>query len=66
MPKLSPQSSEKAHKLADYNPLILGPLGSCYGGLGDKAKALTLLEELNTAAVNIMLRLSPGSCCISA
>jgi eukaryotic-like serine/threonine-protein kinase len=44
---------EKAHKLADYNPLILGPLGSCYGGLGDKAKALTLLEELNTAAAQI-------------
>ena len=44
---------EKAHKLADYNPLILGPLGSCYGGLGDKEKALSLLEELNTAAAQI-------------
>jgi len=41
---------EKAHKLSGYNPLILGPLGSCYGGAGDKEKALTLLEELNTAA----------------
>jgi len=41
---------EKAHKLSEYNPLILGPLGSCYGGLGDKQKALALLEELNTAA----------------
>ena len=41
---------EKAHMLSGYNPLILGPLGSCYGGAGDKEKALTLLEELNTAA----------------
>jgi tetratricopeptide (TPR) repeat protein len=41
---------EKAHKLSGQNPLILGPLGSCYGGLGDKEKALVLLEELNAAA----------------
>jgi len=41
---------EKAHQLSGYNPLILGPLASCYGGSGDKEKALTLLEELNTAA----------------
>jgi len=41
---------EKAHQLSGYNPLILGPLGSCYGGAGDKDKALALLEELNAAA----------------
>jgi len=41
---------EKAHQLAEYNPLILGPLASCYGGAGDKEKALLLLEELNAAA----------------
>jgi len=41
---------EKAHALSGYNPLILGPLGSCYGAMGDKDKALTLLDELNTAA----------------
>ncbi len=41
---------ELAHKLADHNPLLLGPLGSCYGAAGDKDKALALLEELNTAA----------------
>jgi len=41
---------ELAHKLADYNPLILAPLASCYGGAGDKGKALTLLDEMNTAA----------------
>ena len=29
---------EKAHELAGYNPLLLGPLGSCYGGAGDKEK----------------------------
>ncbi len=41
---------EKAHQLADYNPLILGPLASCYGGSGNKEKALELLEQLNAAA----------------
>ncbi len=41
---------EKAHQLSGYNPLILGPLASCYGGAGDKEKALMLLEELNAAA----------------
>jgi len=41
---------EKAHQLSGYNPLILGPLASCYGGAGDREKALTLLDELNTAA----------------
>ena len=41
---------EKAHALSGYNPLILGPLGSCYGAMGDKDKALTLLDELNTAS----------------
>ena len=44
---------EKAHQLSDYNPLILGPLASCYGGAGDKDKALALLEELNTAAAQV-------------
>jgi tetratricopeptide (TPR) repeat protein len=41
---------EKAHELSGYNPLVLGPLGSCYGGSGDKEKALQLLDELNAAA----------------
>jgi len=41
---------EKAQQLADYNPLLLGPLASCYGGAGDKEKALLLLDELNAAA----------------
>ena len=41
---------EKAHELSGYNPLILGPLGSCYGGAGNKQKALSLLEGLNEAA----------------
>jgi serine/threonine-protein kinase len=41
---------EEAHKLSGYNPLILGPLGSCYGGAGNKEKALSLLEGLNEAA----------------
>jgi TPR repeat protein len=30
--------------------LLLGPLGSCYGGAGNKEKALSLLEGLNEAA----------------
>ncbi len=41
---------EKAHQLSGYNPLLLGPLASCYGGSGDKDKALMLLEDLNAAA----------------
>ena len=41
---------EKAHQLAEYNPLLLGPLASCYGSAGDKEKALLLLDELNAAA----------------
>ncbi len=41
---------EKAHELSGYNPLILGPLGSCYGGAGEKEKALAALEGLNEAA----------------
>ena len=41
---------DKAHALSGYNPLILGPLGSCYGAMGDRDKALTLLDELNTAS----------------
>jgi eukaryotic-like serine/threonine-protein kinase len=41
---------EKAYELAGQNPLILGPLGSCYGGSGNKEKALSLLDRLNEAA----------------
>ncbi len=41
---------EKAHELSGYNPLILGPLGSCYGGAGQKEKALAALDGLNEAA----------------
>lgn len=41
---------EKAHRLSGGNPLLLGPLGSCYGGSGDKEKALKALAELNAAA----------------
>ncbi len=41
---------EKAHQLAGGAPLLLGPLASCYGGAGDKEKALTLLDQLNAAA----------------
>jgi tetratricopeptide (TPR) repeat protein len=40
---------EKAYELAGQNPLILGPLGSCYGGSGDTEKALSLLDKLNEA-----------------
>ena len=41
---------EKARELSGNNPLILGPLGSCYAGSGDKAQARKLLDELNAAA----------------
>ena len=41
---------EKAYELAGQNPLILSPLGSCYGGSGNKEKALSLLHRLNEAA----------------
>ncbi len=41
---------EKARELSGNNPLILGPLGSCYAGAGDKMQARKLLDELNAAA----------------
>ena len=41
---------EKARELSGNNPLILGPLGSCYAGSGDKGQARKLLDELNAAA----------------
>jgi serine/threonine-protein kinase len=41
---------EKARELSGNNSLILGPLGSCYGGSGDKARALQTLDEVNAAA----------------
>jgi eukaryotic-like serine/threonine-protein kinase len=41
---------QKAQELCGYNPLLLGPLASCYGGSGDKEKARTLLGALNDAA----------------
>jgi serine/threonine-protein kinase len=41
---------EKARELSGNNPLILGPLGSCYGGLGEKAKVMQILEELERAS----------------
>ena len=44
---------EKAYELAGQNPLLLGPLGSCYGGSGDTGKALGLLDGLNEAAKQI-------------
>jgi len=40
---------ERAYILSGNNPLILGPLGSCYAGSGAKDKALALLEQLNQA-----------------
>ena len=40
---------QKAYDLSQF-PLILGPLGSCYGQAGNKQKALSLLEGLNEAA----------------
>jgi len=44
------QELEKARELSGNNPLILGPLGSCYGGLGEKAKVMQILEELERAS----------------
>jgi tetratricopeptide (TPR) repeat protein len=44
---------EKAHQLSDYNPLVLAPLASCYGGAGNKEKALQLLDELNAASAEV-------------
>jgi eukaryotic-like serine/threonine-protein kinase len=36
-----------ASKLSGNNPLILGPLGSCYGALGQRAEAMKLISELD-------------------
>ena len=41
---------EQARELSDNNPLILGPLGSCYAAAGDHARARSSLEELDRAA----------------
>jgi serine/threonine protein kinase/Flp pilus assembly protein TadD len=41
---------ERARELSGNNPLILGPLGSCYGGSGQKARAMQLIAELDRVA----------------
>jgi serine/threonine protein kinase/Flp pilus assembly protein TadD len=41
---------EQARELSDNNPLILGPLGSCYAAAGDHARARSSLAELDRAA----------------
>jgi tetratricopeptide (TPR) repeat protein len=41
---------EKARVLSDNNPLILGPLGSCYAGCGETPQAAALLDELERMA----------------
>ena len=42
---------ERARELSGNNPLILGPLGSCYGGSGQKARAMDLIAELDRVAL---------------
>jgi eukaryotic-like serine/threonine-protein kinase len=41
---------EQAHQLSDNNPLILGPLGSCYAAAGDHARARGFLDDLDRAS----------------
>ena len=41
---------EQARELSDNNPLILGPLGSCYAAAGDHARARSSLAELDRAS----------------
>jgi eukaryotic-like serine/threonine-protein kinase len=41
---------DKARELSGNNPLLLGPLGSCYAAVGEKAHALQLIDELNRAS----------------
>jgi eukaryotic-like serine/threonine-protein kinase len=40
------QELEKARALSGNNPLILGPLGSCFAGCGDLKEAQGILDEL--------------------
>jgi eukaryotic-like serine/threonine-protein kinase len=40
---------EQAHELS-HNPLILGPLGSCYAAAGDHARARSFLDDLDRAS----------------
>src|SRR5205807_7325529 len=40
---------ENARELSGNNPLILGPLGSCYAGSGKKELAMELIDELDQA-----------------
>jgi eukaryotic-like serine/threonine-protein kinase len=44
---------EKASALSGNNPLIMGPLGSCYGGSGNRARAMQVLDEVNAAAQQV-------------
>jgi serine/threonine protein kinase/tetratricopeptide (TPR) repeat protein len=41
---------EKARELSGNNPLILGPLGSCYAASGMKVRAMQLIDELDQAS----------------
>jgi len=41
---------ENARELSGNNPLILGPLGSCYAGSGKKELAMELIDELDQAS----------------
>jgi eukaryotic-like serine/threonine-protein kinase len=41
---------EKAYTLSGCNPLIIGPLGSCFGAAGNNDRAMALLQDLNEAA----------------
>jgi len=41
---------EQARELSDNNPLILGPLGSCYAAAGDHARARSSLDDLDRAS----------------
>jgi serine/threonine-protein kinase len=43
------QQLEKARELAANNPIIFGPLGSCYAQAGERQKAEALLREIETA-----------------
>jgi eukaryotic-like serine/threonine-protein kinase len=40
------QELEKARALSGNNPLILGPLGSCFAGCGERKEVQTILDEL--------------------
>ena len=47
------EALEKARALSSNNPLILGPLGSCFAGCGERKEAQRILDELEQMSLSM-------------